>query len=214
MSRIEKEQIFELEKRRKIYSFVLRNPGMHLTDISRHLNIPRSTLDYHLAYLERKNLLKSENQGKYTRYFAQYELGTVDKEVLMFLRQDIPRMIILFSYIFDEVYRHEISKALDIPVTTASFHLKKLKESGILGLTTKKGRAAYHLINRGYVYNLFVKYENSISDDDIFSACISTLKKTEEDHVDKPKVNKHIKDAYLDKYIEVTLKLFPIPFCA
>ena len=187
---------------------------MHLREISRQLDIPRSTLKYHLGFLERKNLLKSENKGKCTRYFAQYEIGSVDKEILMFIRQEIPRMILLLSYYYDEIYIDELSEGLDSPVTTISFHLKKLKESGILGLSKNNGRAAYFLINRNSIYNLFIKYGDSALNDDLFSACIFFLKKNEADHIKKPQRNRHIKDEDIDPTLNVVFKLFPVPFCA
>ena len=43
--------ILELEKRRKIYNYILTNPGLHFNEIVRGLQIPKTTLEYHLNYL-------------------------------------------------------------------------------------------------------------------------------------------------------------------
>ena len=72
--------ILELKKRREIYEFISNNSGLHMRDISRKMNIPFTTMQYHLNYLEKKELIISKNDGKYTRYFISFEIGEKEKK--------------------------------------------------------------------------------------------------------------------------------------
>jgi predicted transcriptional regulator len=76
-----REEVLENENRRRIYRFVNRNPGLHLRELQRQLNIPLSSLDYHLDYLVRKGLLYREGDGFYTRFFDE-DLDKRDREIL------------------------------------------------------------------------------------------------------------------------------------
>ena len=212
MSRIEKKDILELEKRRKIYNYILTNPGLHVRELSRKLKIPKTTLKYHLRYLEIKQLLNSETKGKCVRYFAKFEIGSYDKRILSIIRQKIPRWIIFISFLYDEVYINEISYALEIPLTTVFFHLKKLKGLNIIKSQKKNKRAVYSLQNRSYIYDIIIRYKESLADDPIFSAFLLYIKTDFPE--DKAIKNNHIKDQYLDKTIEDIFKMLQIPFCA
>src|SRR3970040_1079855 len=59
----------ELESRRRIYEFLLANPGVHLRRIGQNLGMSTGMLSYHLGILERRGLLKSEELGHRKRYF-------------------------------------------------------------------------------------------------------------------------------------------------
>ena len=50
---ISKKNILKLEIRRKIYDFVDKNPGLHVREISRRMDIPINTLIYHIKYLKK-----------------------------------------------------------------------------------------------------------------------------------------------------------------
>ena len=74
-----KNGILELETRRRIYNFILKNPGLHLREISRRSNIPKTTLIYHLNFLEKQGLIKTEANSRFTRYYTTNKVGKKDK---------------------------------------------------------------------------------------------------------------------------------------
>ena len=49
---MERSEILNLENRRKIYNYIRDNPGLHLRELSRRLNIAYYNLDYHIRYLK------------------------------------------------------------------------------------------------------------------------------------------------------------------
>lgn len=208
---ITEKDILNLTKRKKIYTLLLKNPGLYLREISRKLNIPKTTTNYHLRYLERKNLIKSEIKGKYTRYYAGNDIGLIEKNILKHLRNDISRRILFLTFIYNEMYVEEIGMALDIPITTVIYHLKKLRKCELLSSYRYKRRITYFITNRNYVYDLFIKYENSLTDDPIYSSFLFYINNY---RFDKrlPVKNTHNRYDTFDSICEKFFDIFPVPF--
>ena len=127
-----KERALDLKIRRRIYHFILKNPGLHFREISRRLKIPRGTLDYHLNYLQKRGLLTAKPAGKYIWYYVRNNIGNDKKKVFSLLRHEVPRNIILYLLSVSCGSQIELSKSLEKHPTTIEFHLKKLLDMGII----------------------------------------------------------------------------------
>jgi len=92
----------ELESRRRIYDFLTANPGVHLRKIGQVLGMSTGMLSYHLGYLERNGILKSEEDGHRKRYFIARAFVEAQRRILAVLRQDVPRKIVLELLFFGE----------------------------------------------------------------------------------------------------------------
>src|SRR5438128_11674467 len=93
------EEFLAVKTRRDLYEFVRRNPGFHLREISRELNLSITLVDYHLRFLEKHELLTSAMDGEYKRYYprsvpgagdARPALSDSEQQVLALLRQAVP----------------------------------------------------------------------------------------------------------------------------
>ena len=104
---IPKENIFKLETRREIYNLILENPGLHLREISRRINISFGGVRHHLNYLLKKELISTKSDRRYARYYVTQKVGRTDKQFLNIMRQEIPRKIVLLLLVQgpDEIYR-------------------------------------------------------------------------------------------------------------
>jgi len=51
-----KEEILENDRRRKIYTVIKKNPGLHIRELQRVLDIPLASLQYHLNYMRAEAL--------------------------------------------------------------------------------------------------------------------------------------------------------------
>jgi DNA-binding MarR family transcriptional regulator len=139
-----KNTILEFKRRREIYEFISQNSGLHMRDISRKLNVPFTSLKYHLNYLEKKGFIISRDDGKYSRYFISLEIGEKEKRILNCLRKKTTLHIILWFFIAVQCSQKDISRFLEKHPTTISFHLRKMIQAGIIEQVS---------IDKGVIYN-------------------------------------------------------------
>ena len=130
---MEKEGILKLKARKIIYNYILERPGLHFRELSRELKIPKSTLEYHLSYLKKLELIKAKSNGRYHRYYAMKQVGRIDKEILNVLRQEVPLKIVILLLVGGpgDIFKSPkiFWKAIDNPATyTRPFSVKELVE--------------------------------------------------------------------------------------
>jgi len=222
------KEILDLEIRRKIFDFINKHPGIHIRKISRTLEIPKSTLVYHLNYLEKNNLVSENSSKKYVRYYVCNKVGIDNKTVLNFLRSKTSRNIILHILFNVASSRTQISNSLNKHPTTVAFHLKKMQEEGIIKpvnvnngeiyANNKKliierkliGREiVFKLVDPKLIYDLFITNYDSLLDKNS-KIIIDFIKKC-----DSPDPNKKYKnlDSTIDTMIDNYFELFPNPYC-
>lgn len=68
-SRVTGNKILEHRLRSKIYSYIKAHPGDHYRSIMAKLKIKNGTLVHHLSRLEQEDLIKSERDGYYKRFY-------------------------------------------------------------------------------------------------------------------------------------------------
>jgi len=222
-------KILELETRREIYNCIERYPGLHTREISRMIDLPFSTLRYHLHFLEKRELIRGKTDGRYARYYASFKIGRKEKQVLNLLRQKTPSFIILF--LFTSVYasQSEISQDLQKHPTTIKFHLKKLLKLGIIEQVEavdnvickdnvptviehykKVNEIIYMLKDPYWIYDLLVTYKNSFFDSDYaiapsldFFSCIIS------DGIPKKIISPR---SSIDAVLDALKEVFPPPY--
>ena len=207
---MEENDILGLGIRRQIFKFILNYPGLHLRELSRNLDVPRTTLDYHLKYLEKENFLLVKSENRFKRYYAKKKVGTADKIILGLMRQYIPRRIILFLFLYPEHSRMDISQDLEIPPTTLSFHLKKLMDMDIVEKRRLGHSYAYRIKNQKEMYNVLISYESSLSDD-ILGPFLEYVKYVIPDGI-PPSYRHRRKKKDIDEIIEAIYEIFPNPY--
>jgi len=126
------DTLLKLKTRRLLYTFILENPGLHLREISRKLNIPKTTLSYHLDYLEKQALLIIKKDDNYNRYFIKKDIGGREIKILNIIRVETTRNALLYIMITGTAPQIEIAKELDKDPTTVNFHLKRLLKYDII----------------------------------------------------------------------------------
>ena len=224
---IERENILNLEIRRRIYSFILNYPGLHLRDISRRMKIPYSTLKYHLNFLEKRELIDKKHGQRYTRYYISNKVGRKEKEILGILQESTPRHIVLFLLVGISSHQNEIGKYLEMHPTTIEFHLKKLLESDIIEIaqpkdgeivkqdapildcSIKSNEIIYMLKDPWAMYDLLIKYKGSLIDDVASSSILEFVNQMISGGI--PERVDRTKDA-VDKVFDMFFELFPPPF--
>ena len=159
-----KEDYLALETRRKIYNLIDGFPGLHKREIARKLGMSLSTIDYHLHYMEKKQLVVSRMDGKYKRYFVSKEMGKGDKKIFSMLRQEMPRKIVMFILLNPRAIHKEICKHIKKAPSTVSFHMKKLIEAGVVEEISLGKEKAYVVRNEDRVAKLLMMYKSTFLD--------------------------------------------------
>ncbi len=177
-----KNEILENENRRKIYKVIEYNPGIHLRELQRVLEMPLTTLDYHLSYMVRKQIIYSELEAHYKRYYAK-ALDREDKKVLSALRQKKLREIVFLVLTHEKVKYQFMLEYLKLPNSTLSFYLKYLVDNGIL-IKNKVGyETIYTIKDEEQVTKVLVAYKASFLDkliDKTLSTWLETYSRKED----------------------------------
>lgn len=155
----------ELETRRRIYQHVQKFPGAHMREIGREVEIPMGTLEYHLHYLVKADLLTTRQDARYTRYFATGELSRRDKDVLALLRQKVPRQIAAHLLLEPGSSHGALLAKFALAPSTLSFHLKKLVAAGIVSQEKSGRENLYHVVEPELVSRVLVQHKESFFDD-------------------------------------------------
>ena len=96
------------------------------------MSVPFTTLQYHLRYLEKRELVNAKEDGKYTRYFVSAKFGRKEKDIVNLLHKKVPRGIIFYLLPMVVSSRHEFSTSFGKHPTTVEFHLKKMQKMGVI----------------------------------------------------------------------------------
>jgi len=155
---MEKGGIFDNDIRTNVYAFILKNPGLHMSALSRKMSIPKSTLNYHLNCLIKDGYIAQMPDGIYIRYYIRNTIGERDKKLISIIRQNIPYRILLLLFLDPDATQIQLSKYLDRHPTTISFHIDKLIELGIIEGIVCGNHIHYHLKNPEQVSDLVCKY--------------------------------------------------------
>lgn len=228
---MEKEKILDLEIRRRIFNYIQDNPGLHLHNLARKLNINYNNIRYHLRYLEKNGMIIIKTSNSYSRVYSS-QINIVDKELLNIIRQDAPRYIIFLLYMYGVSSQKELSQNLDLHPTTIQYHLKNLLDKKIIepaknegryiNLNSKKAKIAdripkinevlYKLKDPESISRVFIMNKKSLMNDKFFKTGFNWLLAAISNY-GIPDKRKGM-DKYIDLAIEVIFDIFPIPFCA
>ncbi|MHA1257713.1 MAG: winged helix-turn-helix transcriptional regulator [Promethearchaeota archaeon] len=230
---ISKQNVLKLGARQQIYNFILKNPGIHVREISRRMDIPKTTLKHHFKYLKRQELITVKYEGKYKRIYASQKVGEKDKELLNLLRQETPFQILLYMLFCLACSQIDLSKELDKHPATIAYHLKKLTDMDIIqpapmrdGLIYKitKGKyikrspigseKVYRWVNQetiDSIYNLLITHKESLANKKIIDTYVYWVEKVTNEGIPNKAVDAN--DA-MDSVMEVVFEIFPHPYHA
>jgi predicted transcriptional regulator len=160
-----KQKSLELKTRRKIYNFILKHPGLHERELGRQLNLPLSTLDYHLYHLKKRDLIIGKSDGHYTQFFIAGKVGTKDKKIITVLRKNVSRKLIMFLLLNEKANHKSIRNHLGLAASTTSFHLNKLVDLEIIEYSQIGRETKFFIKEPEYVSDLIIAYKKSFLDD-------------------------------------------------
>ena len=156
------EQAIEADTRAILLRQIEENPGIRYRELLRLTGLVNGVLTYHLAALEKADVVKVDRQARMTRY---YPLSVSDGEsaILKYVRHEPVREIMLFILDHSMCTFGEIVDHVNKAPSTVSSHLKRLKEAGIVSVRYGEYQL-YSLANKDLVYDVLSKYQASLAD--------------------------------------------------
>ena len=137
-------------------------PGIRYRELLRQTGLVNGVLTYHLAALEKANVIKVDRGLRITRY---YPVNVSEKEsaILKYVRHEPIRQIVLFILEHDMPTFNEIVDHTGKAPSTVSSHLKRLKEADIIAVRYGECHL-YRLVDRDLVAEVLSKYKASFVD--------------------------------------------------
>ena len=233
---MEKSELLNLEIRRKLFNYIKDNPGLHLHELARKIDMSYHNLRYHLSHLEKHDLVVLKSNKSYTHVYPKENLSKREKEIFSVVRQETPRniLLVLINYIITS--QNDLSELLDKHPTTIEHHLKKLQELNLIqNVEVKDGKAhatfrktcvfirdkkanekVYALNDFGLVLRIFMTYRKSLEDDEFFKFALQRwIDRFHETQKEKQKERHDLKqwmDERIDSVIKIFFDIFPPPF--
>ena len=156
------EQAVEADTRMMLLRHIEENPGIRYRELQRLTSLVNGVLTYHLAALEKTDVIKVDRQSRMTRYFP-VSVSDSEAAILKFVRHKPVRQIVLFILDHGLCTFNEIVDDTKKAPSTVSSHLKRLKESGIVSIRYGKYRL-YSLAEKDLVAEVLSKYRASFAD--------------------------------------------------
>jgi DNA-binding transcriptional ArsR family regulator len=212
-----RKDILELETRSKIYNFILKYPGCHLRELSKKMNIHRNTVDYHVKFLQKRELIEAKNENGYCRYYTIKKGGTKERIFFNIFRQIVPRNIILFLFVnqdmlfspkemkkrphtWNDKNHDKIVPYLQKHTTTLIYHLEKLEKLDIVERMPVGKEIKYRLKKPEEIVDFLIEYQHSLFDDTV--PYLMNLLSTPSEK----------RNAFLDKVFDGVYDVFPHPY--
>jgi predicted transcriptional regulator len=150
----------ELETQKQIYILIQKEPGLNLTKVAELLKISVELARYHLQYLEKNELISSEKEEGFHRYYLKGEIGIKDKKFLSLFRQEMLLKIVLFLLKNPNSRHKDILEQLDMKTRSLlSYYLQKLMKKGIVEAQGEGIERRYAVIHEEEIIRFLIKYE-------------------------------------------------------
>lgn len=161
---IENTEITRVDTKAIILKHIGRNPGIRYRELWRATGLANGTLEYHLKMLEKSNTIKVERrEGRRARYFPIC-IPADETQILGYIRNDVARQIVFFVLEHDLCTFKEILEHTKKAPSTASWHLKRLSEAGLIMITYGQEYQLYKVVNHKLVKEVLSKYEETFRD--------------------------------------------------
>lgn len=140
-------------------------PGIRYRELLRLTGLSNGVIAYHLTALEKSSQIRVDRQeeNRTTRYYS-ISIPTQDTDILRQLKNNISRQIIKFILDHDLCTFNEIVEHLGKATSTVSWHMKRLKEAGLICVKYGGDYQLYQMTNHELVSDVLYKYKKSFVD--------------------------------------------------
>ena len=147
----------------RVLQYISENPGCHLRQIKRELNLAMGTIQYHLNSLEKQGKVSTERHNLHKYYFPIGLFGQNERDILKILNQETAREILLFVLENKNPTQTDISNAMQMSLPSINWHIKRLLDLGlILEIRDGKFKRYIFAIDTKHIISLMKNYHPNI----------------------------------------------------
>jgi predicted transcriptional regulator len=146
----------------KLMQYIDKNPGIRYRELLRLTSLANGVLTYHLKLLERSSLINVDRKKIRTTRYYTVNIPTEESDLIGYFRNDIVKQIIVFILEHELCTFDEIVERIKKSPSTMSWHLKRLKDAGIISVYYGKYQL-YKVTNREIVAEVLYKYKESFA---------------------------------------------------
>lgn len=143
-ARIAPSELLDNAVRRRVHGHIGAQPGADVKGTAEAVQVSWSTAAYHLARLEREGVVTSRRAGRSKRFFMNGGQVTGSAEAIGLLRNPTSHAIAQLVAARPGLMQKEIGAALRLPPSTVSWHMRRLRDLGVVREERRWRRAEYH----------------------------------------------------------------------
>ena len=149
----------------RVLRFIQENPGCHLRQIKKQLEVSMGTVQYHLERLEKMGRITSGRHGLYKYYFPVGIFEENEKDLLRVLSQETAREILMVIIEQRNPTQTDIVNKIGISSASVNWHIGRLIGLKIID-EIREGKYKRYLLrgNPKYIVALLKNYYPSIWD--------------------------------------------------
>jgi predicted transcriptional regulator len=152
------------DTKRDILEHIYKTPGIRYKELLRLTRLKNGVLSYHLTILEKLNKIRIDRQNnRVTRYYI-VDITKEDSDIIGCFRNRVTRKIAIFILQHDSCIFNEIVDHINKAPSTVSWHLKRLRNAGIISVTSGEKHHLYRVVDGEVVGNILYKYKESFVD--------------------------------------------------
>jgi DNA-binding MarR family transcriptional regulator len=142
---------------KRILDYISSHPGVHLRAICRELGLAMGDVQYHIDKLEKGGRIASTRRGFYRFFYPSALFGQKQRDVLSVLALDTPRELLLGIVGKPDSSQEELARVAGVSQPTASWHLKRLVDLGIIEKRQAGKSATYRVVGSPLEIATFIR---------------------------------------------------------
>ncbi len=157
------------EAQGKLMKHIHAQPGIRYRELLRLSGLSNGVLTYHIANLEKSGRISADRSinNKITRYYPN-NIPIEETDIIGHIRNNAARQIILFILEHDSCTFNEIIEYTKKAPSTISWHLKRLRDSGIISVIyNTTHHQLYKVRDIESITSILSKYKQSFAADAI-----------------------------------------------
>lgn len=136
--------LLQVPNRRRVYEAIVATAGTHVRRMSRELRMALGVVEHHVRQLESHGLVFSHQTGRRRTYYATGQVQSDDAGLVHALRKPVWGDVAA-ALLAREQGVAALARRLGLPPTTASYHLRRMRDAGLLE-NLRVGRESVYLV--------------------------------------------------------------------